>query len=191
MRWGEHGDWVGTGSEQMREQSSDEQALRRIKAWELQQVAAVPGISRVLEQVLHMTGMRFAAVARVTESRWTALAVLDRWQFGVAPGDDLAIEKTICNEVRKQQKVVAFSHASADPAFASHPLPALYGFESHVSVPIYLQGGELFGTLCALDPEPRMVTDDLVGEIVELAGLIGGALSEVLSPGIHGGRGDS
>ncbi|SEL00626.1 GAF domain-containing protein [Pseudoxanthomonas sp. GM95] len=152
------------------------------RAREVEQVALlVPGLNDVLEQVLHMTGMRFAAVARVTESRWTALAVLDRWQFGLKPGDDLVIEKTICNEVRKHRQVVAFSHASADPRFASHPLPALYGFESHVSVPIYLESGEMFGTLCALDPEPRMVTDALVGEIVELAGLIGGTLSQDLA----------
>lgn len=153
---------------------SESEALHRV-------ASATPRIEGVLEQVLRMTGMRFAAVARVTDHSWTALAVVDRWQFGLKPGDDLPIEKTICNEVRKTRAAVAFSHASADPRFASHPLPALYGFESHVSVPIYLGDGSMFGTLCALDPEPRMVTDALVGEIVELAGLIGGSLSQAAS----------
>ena len=31
----------------------------------------------------------------------------------------------------------------------------LYGFESYASLPIVLDDGSFFGTLCAIDPEPR------------------------------------
>lgn len=37
-------------------------------------------------------------------------------------------------------------------------IPILYGFESYASFPIFLKDGTLFGTLCAIDPEPRALT---------------------------------
>lgn len=144
---------------------------------EIERVERVPGITAILENVMALTKLRFAAIARVTDIRWTALVVIDRARFGLVPGQDMILEKTLCNEVRQLRQVVAFSHASADPRYASHPLPALYGFESHISVPIYLADGELFGTLCALDPEPRSITDEMIGMVLAFAAQIGHALS--------------
>ena len=51
--------------------------------------ASVP---RILDAVVHTTGLRFAAVARVTETTWTACAVRDDLGFGLAPGGDLVLE---------------------------------------------------------------------------------------------------
>jgi hypothetical protein len=144
---------------------------------EIERMERVPGIAGILESVLALTKLRFAAVARVTETRWTALVVIDRVGFGVVPGQDMILEQTLCNEVRQLRQVVAFSHASADPRYGAHPLPALYGFESHLSVPIYLSDGALFGTLCALDPEPTPITDEMIGVVLALAAQIGSALS--------------
>ena len=47
-------------------------------------VAAIAGIDAVptiLDVVCRTTGMRFAAVARVTEDRWIACAVRDQIRF--------------------------------------------------------------------------------------------------------------
>jgi len=41
----------------------------------VQRISAVPAILQVVSET---TGLRFAAVARVTETSWTACAVLDR-----------------------------------------------------------------------------------------------------------------
>lgn len=150
---------------------------RDIRDLEVELAAQVPGIVGMLEHVLELTGLRFAAVARVTDARWTALVVVDRASFGVLPGQDMILERTLCNEVRRLGEAVVFSHASADPRYASHPLPALYGFESHLSVAIHLADGSLFGTLCALDPEPAPLTEDMIGVVRALAGQIGLSLS--------------
>jgi len=140
---------------------------------DLEAVAHVPGLAALLESVTRATGMRFAAVARVTERRWTACAVYDGIDFGLRPGQDLVLETTICNEVRQHHQVVAFNSASTDPKFAQHPTPALYGFESYISVPIFRANGELFGTLCAIDPEPARLDPETLATLQMYAEMIG------------------
>ena len=46
-------------------------------------ISAVPSLLRI---VCDNTGMRFAAVARVTDGTWTACAVEDQIAFGLVPG---------------------------------------------------------------------------------------------------------
>ncbi|TDU31292.1 hypothetical protein DFR24_0656 [Panacagrimonas perspica] len=126
----------------------DIQAIRRI--------CVVPTI---LELMITLTGMRFAAVARVTDTTWTACAVNDQLAFGLEPGQELPLHTTLCNEVRQQQQAIIFGHASQHPEFCQHATPRLYGFESYVSLPIVRADGSFFGTLCGLDPQPRPVED--------------------------------
>lgn len=52
---------------------------------------AVQTALRVLRRT---TGMRIALVARVTETSWTACAVLDEADFGLHPGDELELHTT-------------------------------------------------------------------------------------------------
>ncbi|CAN7656857.1 GAF domain-containing sensor histidine kinase [Pseudomonas sp. LjRoot277] len=49
-------------------------------------ISAVPAILQVIHE---LTGLRFAAVARVTEDSWTACAVLDQLNFGLQVGGEL------------------------------------------------------------------------------------------------------
>lgn len=122
-----------------------------------QDVAAVTKIDAVpviLEMVKQTTGMRFAAIARVTDRRWVACAVDDSIDFGLLPGGELVLESTICDEIRQHQKPVIFQRASAHPLYAAHHTPRIYGLESYVSVPIITVNGAFFGTLCAIDSLP-------------------------------------
>ncbi|MBN6151186.1 GAF domain-containing sensor histidine kinase [Xanthomonas sp. AmX2] len=136
-------------------------------------IAAVPTILQVVSRT---TGMRFSAVARVTETTWTACAVYDQIAFGLAPGGQLQLESTICNEIRQSGNAVIFASASTDPVFSQHHTPKLYGFESYVSVPIRRPDGSFFGTLCALDPLPAKIDDDTLAMLDLFAQLIGAHL---------------
>jgi signal transduction histidine kinase len=120
----------------------------------VQRIDAVP---RILEVVCRTTGMGFAAVARVTEDRWVACAVRDTIEFGLQPGGELKVETTICDEIRDSREVVAIDHVAEDPTYCGHPTPAMYGFQSYISMPIILRNGAFFGTLCAIDPRPNRV----------------------------------
>jgi len=137
---------------------------------------AMPAVPGMLELASAMTGMRFVAVARVTADRWTACAVHDRLDFGLRPGDDLVLETTICDEIREHRHLVQFDQASTHPVFSSHPTPALYGFESYISVPMFRRDGGFHGTLCALDPNPSRLDAATVKGFEVLAGLIGAQL---------------
>jgi signal transduction histidine kinase len=122
-------------------------------------INAIGVVPAILDVVCHVTGMRFAAVARVTETRWVCLAVKDNIKFGLRPGDELKIETTICQEVRDNRDPVVIDDASTDPIFCNHPTPALYGFRSYISIPIFLKDGGFYGTLCAIDPNPAQLSN--------------------------------
>lgn len=130
-------------------------------------ISRLSAIPTILEVVALTTNMRFTAVARVTETQWTACAVYDQIEFGLLPGGELALESTICNEIRQHHLPVMFGHASEDPSYSTHPTPKLYGLESYVSVPIMLSDGSFFGTLCAIDPAPAKLDDPRILKTLE------------------------
>ncbi len=119
-------------------------------------IGAVPAILRLITQ---HTGMRFSAVAHVTDVSWTACAVHDELDFGLSPGSQLDVHSTLCIETRAMRAPVVIDHASTDPVYSQHLTPRLYRFESYVSVPIILADGTHFGNLCALDPLPLKVSE--------------------------------
>lgn len=121
-------------------------------------VQRVPGVEKMLEEMCALTGMGFAAIARVTSERWIACQLVDRIEFGMKPGDELQIQTTICSEIRASGRAVFIDHVGANTEWRTHHTPALYGFESYISVPIMLADGSFFGTLCAIDPNARDVS---------------------------------
>jgi signal transduction histidine kinase len=122
-------------------------------------IGAVPNLLAVLCET---TGMRFAAVARVTAESWIACAVADDVHFGVLPGGRLDVNTTLCIESRRARSPVVIEQASTDPRYCDHPAPRMYKIESFVSVPIILPNGRYFGNLCALDPNPAAVSEPRV-----------------------------
>jgi signal transduction histidine kinase len=111
-------------------------------------------VPTILDTVCRLTGMGFAAVARVTEDRWIACEVLDKIGFGLLPGGELQVETTICHEIRESSQAVVISDVQADPVYCHHHTPALYGLRSYISMPIIRADGSFFGTLCCIDPNP-------------------------------------
>ncbi|WP_398473166.1 ATP-binding protein [Tardiphaga sp.] len=136
----------------------------------VQQIEAVP---KILEVVCRTTGMRFAAVARVTDSRWICCAVRDEIAFGLAPGGELKVETTLCHEIRQHREPVVIDHVAKDTVYCNHHTPALYGLQSYISMPIFLADGSFFGTLCAIDPAPHVLnTPETLGMFKLFAELI-------------------
>jgi signal transduction histidine kinase len=119
----------------------------------------INAIPLLLEVICNTTGMGFAAVARVTPDRWIAYAVLDKINFGLKAGGELKVETTLCNEVNQFQKPIVVDNFALDEAYAQHHTPALYGLKSYISVPIILKDGSIFGTLCAIHPEPASINN--------------------------------
>ncbi len=126
---------------------------------EAARVLAIPSVPHILDIVCRSTGMGFAAIARVTPGRWIACAALDHVRFGLKSGDELQVETTICHEVRNCDQRIVIDDVAADARWREHRTPRMYGFRSYVSVPIRLGDGSFFGTLCAIDPQPRRLDE--------------------------------
>ncbi|GAA3877777.1 GAF domain-containing sensor histidine kinase [Celeribacter arenosi] len=114
-------------------------------------------IGTILETIMLATNMRFAAVARVTDNHWVACRTVDEVNFGLNPGDEIEIQSTFCKSVRETSNKVVFNDTATDEVYRNHPIAAKFGIVSYASIPILRSDGTFFGTLCAIDPEPRDV----------------------------------
>jgi signal transduction histidine kinase len=141
---------------------------------DLAAIDRIHAVPTILEVVCRTTGMGFAAVARVTEDRWIACAVRDDIGFGLRPGGELKLETTICHEIRQSGQAVIIDQVAEDQIYCRHHTPAMYGFQSYISMPIVLADGSFWGTLCAIDPRPaRLNNPEMIGMFKLFAELIG------------------
>jgi signal transduction histidine kinase len=129
---------------------------------DIEAIGRIEAVDSILEIICRTTGMGFAAIARVTEKSWVACAVRDEINFGLQPGGELTLETTICHEIRQNHRSVIIDHVNEDPEFCGHHTPVMYGFQSYISVPIFLKNGAFFGTLCAIDTSPASLKDSQI-----------------------------
>ena len=126
---------------------------------DVEAINSIPIVPNLLEVICRTTGMGFAAIARVTDEKWITCGVRDEILFGLEPGDELKLETTICHEIRQNGNAVVIDHVDQDENFRNHHTPAMYGFQSYISVPIIRKDGTFFGTLCAIDPKPAQLNN--------------------------------
>ncbi|WP_428328800.1 GAF domain-containing sensor histidine kinase [Mucilaginibacter sp.] len=131
-------------------------------------ISSISIIPKLLEVICRSTGMGFAAIARVTDEKWVVCSVRDEIEFGLKPGGELKLETTICHEIRQSGNRVIIDNVAEDENFFNHHTPAMYGFQSYISIPIIRKDGSFFGTLCAIDPKPAHLNRV---EIVEMFNL--------------------
>ena len=129
---------------------------------DMEAVKQIPIVPTMLEVICQITGMGFAAVARVTEDRWLACSVRDEVQFGLQEGGELEVKTTLCNEIRAHHQPIIIDHVAKDPQYKNHHTPKIYGLQSYISFPIILKNGEFFGTLCAIDSKPAELNNTKV-----------------------------
>lgn len=146
-------------------------------ARDIASIGKIEALPTILEVLCELTGMRFAAVARVTEGTWTACAIKDTLNFGLPVGGQLPVETTLCLEAKHLNEPIAIDNADTDPKYCRHHTTATYGIKSYVSVPIVLSDGRYFGNLCAIDPAAADVNNPKVlGIFKRFASLIALAL---------------
>lgn len=145
-------------------------------------IQRIPEVETILAELCALTGMGFAAVARVTADRWIACQVLDKIEFGLHPGDELVIKTTICDEIRASGQGVYIDDVDADPAWRTHHTPVMYGLKSYISWPIIRSDGSFFGTLCAIDPASRKGLAAMAPQMEIYARRIAAELDRLSSP---------
>lgn len=141
--------------------------MRKTVAADIATISRIKAVPAILQVICETTGMRFAAVARVTETSWTACAVLDSLGFGLDVGGELDVTTTLCHEIRASHQTIMIDKASEDELYCTHHTPQIYQFESYISVPVLRSDGSFFGTICALDPNPSDIKGGVIGPMME------------------------
>jgi PAS domain-containing protein len=72
-------------------------------------------------------------------------------------GGELPVERTLCDTVRSTRNAIVIDEVATDPVYREHYTQMIFGLQSYIAVPILLEDGEVFGTLCAIDRKPRRV----------------------------------
>jgi signal transduction histidine kinase len=117
-------------------------------------IGRIDAVPTLLAVLCETTGMRFAAVARVTEQVWTVCAVQDDLQLGIEVGAPFPLRTNLAFELQSSRAPIVVEHASADPRRRTDANSKIYRIESYISVPIFLPNGRYFGSLYAFDPLP-------------------------------------
>ncbi len=123
---------------------------------EVQAIRAVPDILITLSE---LTGLRFICVAHVTETSWTACAVLDQLGLGMKPGDPLDVSTTLCEDVRTTGLAIVIDNVDESPTYREHPSLLMHGFKCYFSLPLVRPCGTYFGTLCGIDVHPTSLSN--------------------------------
>ncbi|GAB4188705.1 MAG: hypothetical protein OHK0022_00730 [Roseiflexaceae bacterium] len=119
-------------------------------------------LNTYLEVVGRMVGVRSAFVAHLTNEVMEVLGAWDDNGCGIPAGGVEPLEETFCQYVRASATPVMVTQADRDPRVQNVSTRNTFNIGSYLGVPLIVENGELFGTLCLLDPEPRLFSDDHV-----------------------------
>lgn len=116
--------------------------------------SASASINAHLGLVARLIGVRSAFISQLTGN---LMLVLDSYDdHGCAIPDDgiVPLEETFCQHVRATGEAVVIPDAAHDVRVADVATRQQFSIGAYLGVPLLLSDGTLFGTLCALDPQP-------------------------------------
>jgi diguanylate cyclase len=131
----------------------------------------------VLEHLQARYPLMLWLVTRTEGEDWIVLGASDRG-YGVGAGDVFRWTDTFCSRM-VEQGAPRVAPSSADvPLYAMAPISSEMDIGAYMGVPLNDATGELFGTLCAIDPKPQ--PPDLMAGEAELE-MLGRLLSTILA----------
>ncbi len=126
-------------------------------------------------------GFKLWMVTRNDGKDWVVLFAEDHG-YGVRPGQAYDWAETLCSRMVEGQGPHIAPDVTKEPAYAQAPITHQIAIGAYVGVPLRRADGSLFGTLCAIDPEPQPERIREDKDMVVLMGeLLGGLLEAELS----------
>jgi diguanylate cyclase (GGDEF)-like protein len=132
-------------------------------------------------------GFKLWMVTRTDGQDWIVLFADDHG-YGVKPGQSYHWAETLCSRMVDGKGPHIAPDVASVPAYAEAPIAQQIAVGAYVGVPLRRADGTLFGTLCAIDPEPQpeRIRED-TDMVVLMGELLGGLLEAELS-GIEAAR---
>jgi len=138
--------------------------------------------SREVLTFLHQRiGMDLWMVSRADNDDWVVLAAEDHG-YGVKQGDVFRWADTFCSRMVRGDGPRVAPRAADVPAYAALPLTSQLPIGAYVGVPLVDGNGDLFGTLCGINPQPMpagIVDEQPMVEV--FADMLSGLLSAELN----------
>ncbi|XLZ70991.1 sensor domain-containing diguanylate cyclase [Massilia sp. SR12] len=138
--------------------------------------------SRATMQFLRQRlGFKLWMVTRTDGKDWIVLFAEDNG-YGVKAGQVYNWAEMLCSRMVEGQGPNIAPDVAREPAYASAPIHDKLTVGAYVGVPLRRADGTLFGTLCAIDPEPQPERIREDQDMVVLMGeLLGGLLEAELA----------
>lgn len=130
----------------------------------------------VLSFLHRRLGFDLWMITRTKGDDWIVLQTQDHG-YGVAAGKVFRWMDSFCSEMVKGNGPHIAPQSDAIPAYANASIGRQVQIKAYAGVPIVMEDGSLFGTLCAIDPSPQ---SPLIVEQEELLLLFGSLLSTIL-----------
>lgn len=121
-------------------------------------------------------GFELWMVTRTEGEDWIVLSAEDHG-YGVKDGDVFRWADTFCCEMVEGRGPRVASDCRKEPAYSDRPIGKQVPIGSYIGTPLSDEDGNLFGTLCGIDPNPR---DDSLIQDLPLVELLGGLLNSLL-----------
>jgi len=111
-------------------------------------------VREVLEFLHGRLGLSLWMLSRTRGEDFTILDATDN-DYGVVPGDVFRWSSTYCCRMVQGLGPRIAPRSQEVEAYASAPIGGRLQIGAYVGVPVESEGGVLFGTICAIDPEPQ------------------------------------
>lgn len=108
----------------------------------------------VLGYLQQQIGLDLWLVTRNEGEHWLVLFARDEG-YGVEDGTLLRWSDSFCSRMVEGRGPQIAPYSSQIPAYATAPIGQQLAIQAYVGVPLRRADGSLFGTLCAIDPEPQ------------------------------------
>ena len=120
-------------------------------------------------------GLRLWMVTRVQGDDWIVLQAEDHG-YDVKDGAVFRWTDSFCSRMVRGEGPRIAPRSDAIPAYASAPIGRQVKIGAYIGIPLLGVDGDLFGTLCAIDPEAQPETLVQERELVEVIGNLLGSL---------------
>lgn len=107
----------------------------------------------MLEFLQERLGLALWMVTRTDGDDWIVLSARDE-AYGVEAGDVMSWSDSFCSRMVEGLGPMIAADASKHPVYVDAPIYSQLAIRAYVGAPVYAPDGTLFGTLCAIDPEP-------------------------------------
>ncbi len=116
-------------------------------------------VTASLQLVMQYLDVRSAFVAQLTDDQMIVLDSRDEAGCAIPRDEIVPVEETFCQYVRASGQPMVVPDASRDVRVQNVATRRDFNIGAYAGVPLRMSDGSIYGTLCALDPEPKQFTE--------------------------------